>query len=235
MTFADQSDLLSLCSEKTNSYVVVTNTHNQYLALKDKEYRKIHKESLINLSDSNILKYSAHFLGKKITKNVMFGADLVKNICSFSIKNKFKVGFYGSDPETLLLLNDTLKNEFEGLEITFVESPPFRDLSEKEENDYINQINSSEVDILFVGLGCPKQEKWMHKNSKQINSLMFGVGAAFEYIAKKDNKMSRYHAMGFGWLYRLVVDPKRLMQRYFIDGSKFIFYLIKQRLKNVQK
>ena len=235
VTFADHNDLKSLFRSdlKKRDFIIVTNAHNQYLALKDPFHRKIHKDSFMNLSDSNMLKYSARFLGTRISKKVLFGSELVKNICKFSMEQNLKIGFYGSDSITLKKMISALKKEFKDINISFSESPPFRELTINEEQDYINQINKKNIDVLFVGLGCPKQEKWMHKNSKKINSLMLGVGAAFEYIANDDQSITKYHAFGLGWLYRLIVDPKRLLKRYFIDGSKFFICLIKQKITNV--
>ena len=230
VSFPSKAELNHLFSErKIHQYVVVTNAYSQYLAKKDKKFRLIHENSLMNLSDSLVLKKSANFLGAKVTENVLFGSDLMFHLCKLAKLKNYKVGFFGSDEKTLNKLRKILSKKIQNLNIIFYESPPFRNLTKEENMNYVNEINMLEVDFLFIGLGCPKQEQWMYDNHKEVKSTMFGVGAAFEYTANEHNKIKKYHSVGIGWLYRIFVDPIRLSKRYFIDGTKFLYHLIAQK------
>ena len=155
VSFPSKEELDHVFSKrKTHKYVVVTNAYSQYLAKKDKNFRLIHENSLMNLSDSVVLKRSANFLGVAVTKDVLFGSDLMFHLCKLAKLNNYKVGFFGSDENTLNKLRGILAKEIQGLNIIFCESPPFRKLTDEENKNYIKNINMSGVDFLFIGLGC---------------------------------------------------------------------------------
>ena len=91
----------------------------------------------------------------------------------------------------------------------------------------ITNINNSGVDVLFISLGCPKQEIWMNENCKKISALTFGVGAAFGFIANPSTDIpSKYHNLGLTWLFRFITNPKKLFKRYFVNGLPFIFLFL---------
>jgi len=112
-----------------------------------------------------------------------------------------------------------------------MESPPFGDIAEIESVDSAARINDSGCAVLFVGLGCPKQEVWMSRNSPRISAVMIGVGAAFDFIAGTVNRAPpMFRDNGFEWLYRLVSEPARLWRRYLIYNSVFLGVVMKQKL-----
>ena len=114
-------------------------------------------------------------------------------------------------------------------------SPPYRTLTEEEDNEIIKNINNTEADIVWVGLGAPKQEIWMNNHKNKIKGLMIGVGAGFDYHAGNIKRAPKWmQKCSLEWLYRLLQDPKRLFKRYFRTNTKFI-KLVHKELKNEKK
>ncbi|WPX08504.1 WecB/TagA/CpsF family glycosyltransferase [Anaerocellum danielii] len=151
------------------------------------------------------------------------GPSMMLDICKYAQENNLKIGLYGSEKDVLSALIDNLKKMFNDLKISYSYSPPFRDLTPEEEERIIEEINQSGVQILFVGLGCPKQEIWMSKNKGKINAVMLGVGAAFNMHAGKIKRAPLWmQRMGLEWLYRLMKEPRRLWRRYLYTNFKFI-------------
>ena len=140
--------------------------------------------------------------------------------------------FYGSTKETLDKLEVKLKQKYPKLNIVGMYSPPFRDLTELEDREIIEMINSTNADFIWIGLGAPKQEIWMYKHKNKVNGLMFGVGAGFDYHAEIIKRAPKWmQNFSLEWLYRFWQEPKRLFKRYLTTNSKFIFYLLKHKCK----
>ena len=135
--------------------------------------------------------------------------------------------FYGSSQETLDVLREILQKKYPGLKIAGMYSPPFRPLTEEEDEAVIEMINESNADIIWVGLGAPKQENWMYEHQDKVKGLMFGVGAGFDYHAGKLKRAPRWmQRMSLEWLMRLLQDPRRLWKRYLVTNIKFIWYIL---------
>ena len=113
--------------------------------------------------------------------------------------------------------------------VTSCISPPFRELTDQEDAEYIKQLNESGTKILFVGIGCPKQEIWMATHKQKVRCVMIGVGAAFDFFSgRKKHAPRRMQKVGLEWLFRLANDPKRLWKRYLKHNPRFIWYFGKQ-------
>jgi N-acetylglucosaminyldiphosphoundecaprenol N-acetyl-beta-D-mannosaminyltransferase len=166
-------------------------------------------------------------LGHKNIRRV-YGPELMQNICYISVKKGYKHYFYGANQDTLNKLQERLKEEYSGLIINGSLSPPFRQLTEEEDNKIVEKINQSNSDIVWVGLGSPKQDLWMYEHRGRINApVMIGVGAAFDFLAgTKPQAPIWVRNSGFEWLFRLVTEPKRLWRRYLVDCPLFIVYVL---------
>ena len=141
--------------------------------------------------------------------------------------------FFGSTPSTLRKIKKNLKNCHSKIKILNI-SPPFGNIPEQYNQRYIKKINDCKIDLLFVALGCPKQEHWMYKNSNNLNTLVLGVGAAINYLSrdiKQPPKLIIY--LGLEWLIRLFQEPKRLFLRYFKYNILFILISIKTIFKKL--
>ena len=123
-------------------------------------------------------------------------------------------------------LKASLEAKYPGIIIKGMYSPPFRELTPEEDREDIERINAAGADIVWIGLGAPKQEKWMKAHEGKIHGVMMGVGAGFDFHAGTIKRAPLWiQKIGFEWLYRLFQDPKRLISRYFITNIKFMWYL----------
>jgi len=159
------------------------------------------------------------------------GPDLTLRLCGDAADRGIAVAFYGSDPPTLSRLRAVLAAKFSGLQIATAISPPFRALTEAEITNFTRQLNDSQAGIIFVGLGCPKQELWMAENKDRVSGVLIGVGAAFDYIAGTVKRPPLWmQRAGLEWLGRLVAEPRRLWKRYLVTNTIFIGYIIRELL-----
>lgn len=211
-------------------YICLSNVHTTVMSDKSEEYRNVQNKAFMALPDGSPLSLVQRLRGFSTAEQVA-GPDLMPALWKASTKangQKLKHYFYGSSPETIEALRKNLSDKYPELEIVGLESPPFRPLSEEEDKVAIKRINDSGADILWVGLGAPKQEQWMYEHRGKINALMLGVGAGFDFHAgtvKRAPAWMRNHYLE--WLYRLTQDPKRLFKRYLSTNIKFVFLSIK--------
>jgi N-acetylglucosaminyldiphosphoundecaprenol N-acetyl-beta-D-mannosaminyltransferase len=139
------------------------------------------------------------------------------------------IGFYGASVETLEQLIATLKRKYPILNIAYSYSPPFLAMTVEEDEAIIRTVNSSEAKILFVGLGCPKQERWMAAHRGKIQSVMLGVGAAFDIHAGNKRQAPLWmQRSGLEWLFRFSQEPTRLWRRYVYHNPRFLILAIMQ-------
>ena len=132
--------------------------------------------------------------------------------------------FFGATDETLQNLYNVLISTYPGIQIAGMYSPPFRQMTEEEDKAIIDRINETRPDFVWVGLGAPKQEKWMALHQGKIKGLMIGVGAGFDYHAGNIQRAPEWmQKKNLEWVYRLMQDPKRLFKRYWHTNIKFIW------------
>lgn len=163
----------------------------------------------------------------------VYGPDLMLEICRISSQKGYRNYFYGSSQETISRLQEKLKILFPCLNIAGAYSPPYRPLSEAEDEEIIRMINNARADILWVGLGSPKQDIWMYQHRDKINvPVMAGVGAAFDFISGAKKQAPRFmQKTGTEWLFRLCAEPKRLWKRYVLGNTRFLYLLGKEIMK----
>ena len=159
-------------------------------------------------------------------------------IFKLSEKRGYRHYFYGSTPETLDKLRGILEKEHPDIQICGMYSPPFRTLSPQEDEDIVDMINAAKPDIVWIGLGAPKQENWMAKHEGRINAVMVGVGAGFDYFAGNIKRAPMImQQLSLEWLYRLVQEPKRLYKRYFSTNTVFLIanYRLWKQYRKIKK
>jgi N-acetylglucosaminyldiphosphoundecaprenol N-acetyl-beta-D-mannosaminyltransferase len=141
------------------------------------------------------------------------------------------VGFYGGDADTLKKLVARMQASYPGLNVAYSFSPPFRALTYQENEDICQQIRSSGVRILFIGLGCPKQERWMAAHRGRIPAVMLGVGAAFDFHSGAVRQAPGWmQVSSLEWLYRFFQEPRRLWKRYVIHNPRFVILALAELL-----
>lgn len=211
-------------------YICVSNVHMCMEVFDDPHYRKVVNGSDMTVPDGLPISKAQRLLGYRDAEQVR-GEDLTLSLCDMAAKEGIAVGFFGSTPELLKQLGDVLARKFIGLNIVYSESPPFRTISDEEDRQYIEGINTSGAMLLFVGLGCPKQELWMASHRDHLHCTMLGVGAAFDFIAGNKKQAPRWlQRIGLEWLFRLISEPGRLWKRYFKHNPRFIYYFAGQLL-----
>ncbi|MCR5421058.1 MAG: WecB/TagA/CpsF family glycosyltransferase [Lachnospiraceae bacterium] len=204
-------------------YICVSNVHTTVMAHENPEYMKIQNEAVMALPDGSPLSSYSRERGKTTAKRVT-GPDLMREILIRSKDNGFTHFFYGSTEDTLKNLKEKIEKEYPGAQIVGMISPPFRQLTEEEDLEYVKQINDSNADFVWVGLGAPKQEIWMADHKGRINSIMIGVGAAFDFESGNIKRAPKWiQNMKLEWLYRIFQDPKRLFKRYFVTNIKYLW------------
>ena len=155
------------------------------------------------------------------------GPDLMWTCFRRAAETGIGTFLYGGTQTTLRILENRLRKEFPGINIFGAYAPPFRALSAEEDVAAVDMINQSGAQIVWVGLGCPKQEAWMLAHQGRVNAVMVGVGAAFDFhagiVKRAPQWMRRY---GLEWLHRLLQDPRRLAARYIVGNSIFIMVVL---------
>jgi N-acetylglucosaminyldiphosphoundecaprenol N-acetyl-beta-D-mannosaminyltransferase len=160
------------------------------------------------------------------------GPDLMWRHCERAADLGLSIYLYGGSSATLHKLLIRIKSTFPRLKIAGAYSPPFRNLTADEEDAIVNEINASGAGVVWVGLGCPKQEIWMNRHRDRIHAVMVGVGAAFDYHAGVISRAPLWmRSAGLEWLHRLCSEPRRLWRRYLTTNSLFVWYAVCQFAK----
>ncbi len=208
-------------------FVCLSNVHTTVMAQQDEEYRRVQNAAFLALPDGSPLALLQRLRGYKEAEQVA-GPDLMPALWEATENTGISHYFYGSTRQTVDALKRNLEKKYPGLKIAGMESPPFRTLSEAEDEEAVRRINESGASFVWVGLGAPKQERWMYEHQNRINALMLGVGAGFDFHAgtvKRAPAWMRNHYLE--WLYRLTQDPKRLWKRYVGTNGKFLLLSVR--------
>ena len=159
----------------------------------------------------------------------VYGPDATEALLPAAQKSGIPIGFYGGTEATLAQLIGKVENRYPGIRIVFTMSPPFRPLSEAEDESIVQQISDSGARLLFVGLGCPKQEEWVIDHRGRIPAVMLAVGAAFDFLAGSKRQAPRWMMRnGLEWVFRLASEPRRLWARYLKHNPRFVALFLRQ-------
>lgn len=209
--------------ELSGDYLCVSNVHTTVMSYDDESYCAVQNGGIMAIPDGGPLSSVGRRRGFSEMKRTP-GPDYMKEILKISAKEGYRHYFYGSTEGTLDKLQKTLNQDYQGVVIAGMYSPPFRQLSEEEDEEIIRAINESNADFIWVGLGAPKQERWMSAHQGKVKGFMVGVGAAFDYEAGNIDRAPMWmQKINLEWLYRLLQEPKRLFKRYFYTNTKFIW------------
>ena len=203
-------------------YICVSNVHTTVMSYENEEYRKIQNGAAMALPDGAPLSSYSRRKGYKQAQRVT-GPDLMLELFAISKEKGYRHYFYGATEETLQSMKEVLERDYPGIQIAGMYAPPFRAITPQEDAQIVAKINESRPDFIWIGLGAPKQEEWMYQHMGQLQGVLIGVGAGFDYLAGYIKRAPRWmQRMSLEWLYRLLQDPKRLWRRYFTSNVKFI-------------
>lgn len=216
---------------RESRYVCVSTVHTVMEAYDDREFRNAVNGADLVTPDGMPLVWLLRLLGVHSATRV-YGPDLTPVVCARAAREGIPVGFYGGTPEVLQALTANIESRWPQLWVAYRWSPPFRPLRAEEERRVVRAINASGARILFVGLGCPKQERWMARHRGKIRATMLGVGAAFDFLAGTKRQAPRFvqHA-GMEWGFRLLCEPRRLWRRYLYHNPRFLALVSSELLK----
>jgi N-acetylglucosaminyldiphosphoundecaprenol N-acetyl-beta-D-mannosaminyltransferase len=212
-------------------YVCVTGVHGIMESFREPELQKIHNRAGLVTPDGMPLVWISKFMGHQHVERV-YGPDLMLELCAASTVYGWSHFFYGGAPDVAERLARNLQDQFKGLKVAGVLTPPYTALTIEEEAAVVSQINSAAPDIVWVGLSTPKQERWMHLFRTRLNAAaLIGVGAAFDFHAGLKRQAPTWiQRSGFEWLFRLTQEPRRLWRRYLRNNPEFVFLVALQIL-----
>jgi N-acetylglucosaminyldiphosphoundecaprenol N-acetyl-beta-D-mannosaminyltransferase len=222
------NEITSWIGSGISKYVCVANVHMCMEVWDDSSFQKILTGADLVVADGRPIYWAQKLLGAKDAAQVQ-GMDLTPALCAYANQHRIAVGFYGGAPETLSRLKTVVEHIYPDMPAPLFISPPFRALTTEEKQAGIDAINDSGVKVLFVGLGCPKQERWMSENHPHLSCVILGVGANFDFIAGTQKHAPKIlTVLGLEWFFRLCCEPRRLWRRYLSTNPRFIWYFAGQ-------
>ncbi|MBF0478514.1 MAG: WecB/TagA/CpsF family glycosyltransferase [Candidatus Omnitrophica bacterium] len=230
------SEISQWIHDKTKTYVCVAPVATIVDAYKDPAYLKVINEAGMVTPDGVPLVWAGRLKGEKNIKRTC-GPDLMRLVCGEGVDRGYKHFLYGADDSTRQKLIDNLKMLCPGINITGSFSPGYLKVGEKESAAVIDQINAAGADILWIGLGSPKQDFWMANHRGDINvPVMVGVGAAFDFLAGVKKRAPVWmRQAGLEWFFRLCSEPKRLWKRYLYGNTLFVWLFFKEMIRSHEK
>lgn len=215
--------IAELVRRKNGGYVCFSTVHMVMESYDNPEFgAKVNAADLI-VTDGMPIVWMQKLQGAKTASRIRAN-DLMISLCDYAEKNNLKVGFYGGRQEVIDGILERAKRDFPRLQISYAFSPPFRPLTDEEDREITKRINESGTQILFMGLGCPKQENWMSAHKDILPAVMLGVGASFDFYAGNVKESPEWMGkLGLEWLFRLTQEPRRLWKRYLILNPRFMW------------
>jgi N-acetylglucosaminyldiphosphoundecaprenol N-acetyl-beta-D-mannosaminyltransferase len=222
-SYADATaQVLDWAKRHESRYVCIANVHVVMEAYDSPAFRSQVNAADLVTPDGMPLVWALRRQGHPNQSRV-YGPDLMMTVLEAAEEENVPVGLLGGKPEVLDELVTRLRTRFPALVIAYRFSPPFRELDVSEDAQIVADINQSGASILFVGLGCPRQEMWMAEHAGAVRSVMLGVGAAFDFHAGAVRQAPGWmQSVGLEWVFRLSQEPRRLWRRYLYHNPRFV-------------
>jgi len=211
-------------SNTLQGYVTVNNVHTMMEGYWSAEYQEIINNGYLAIPDGKPLEIVGKIKGNKHISR-LFGPSVMEYFIDWGRADQIKHFFFGSSEENLRKLHAVIESKYPGANIVGMISPPYKPVEEWDNEFFIREINSVKPDFIWIGLGAPKQERWMYKNYKRIDKgILFGIGAGFDYLSGNTKHAPAWMKnASLEWVYRLIQEPKRLWKRYFKTIPPFLF------------
>jgi N-acetylglucosaminyldiphosphoundecaprenol N-acetyl-beta-D-mannosaminyltransferase len=220
----------AMVADRRHGYVCVCNVHTVMAAQEDPELRAALESSSLNVPDGQPLVWAINALGHTLTDRV-YGPELMARASARAAVSGQRFYLYGGrNQDALVQLGVSLRRRFPGLNIVGGYAPPFRALTEEERIAVADEINGSAPDVVWVGIGVPRQEKWMAALRPYLDApVLIGVGAAFDFLAGLVPQAPPWmQRAGLEWAYRLAHEPRRLWRRYLRYNPRFVAAIARQ-------
>ncbi|MES9970983.1 MAG: WecB/TagA/CpsF family glycosyltransferase [Candidatus Thiodiazotropha sp.] len=225
--FAAINEILRRIESNEGGYICFVNAHVSVMTRQSVDLKRAINEATLALPDGMPVYLIGKFRHSKEMEKIS-GPDFLHHIFDHTEGRMLRHFFYGGTEEVLSKMIQNLEMQYPGCNIVGSISPPFREMSEEETSKHFQLMESKNAQIVWVGLGAPKQELWMHDNSKKLPGVIFmGVGAAFDFSAGNIARAPKWiQNCGLEWLHRLAQEPRRLWRRYLITNTLFVFYTV---------
>lgn len=219
-------------TSRTPEYVVTPNAQHVLSLQKDPYFQKIYSHARWVVPDGVPLLWAAKLLGTPL-KGRVNGTDLFEHLCAAAAQSGFKVFLMGGRPLAAQKASEVLQVRHPTLKVVGTYCPPYGFQNDTAELQRINAaIKAAKPDLLFVGLGAPKQEKWIYEHYQELAiPVSLGIGVSFELVADMVRRAPiLLQKLGLEWLFRLVMEPRRLWQRYILGNPQFIWLVLQHKL-----
>ena len=222
-----------MVDRRHSGWVCAAAVHSVMVSRSDPAMRQALRGATITVPDGMPIVWAANALGEELPNRV-YGPELMRRHLDRSAEQGHRVWLYGGrDQGALVQLALTLRQKHPGIKIVGGYSPPFRPLSEDEDAAVAKQINDARADVVWVGVGVPKQEKWMLRMRERLDApVLCAVGAAFDFHAGRVSQAPRWmQERGLEWTYRIAQEPKRLLPRYLVTNPSFMLNFARQWMR----
>lgn len=219
------------CPGSRPRHVVVTGFHGMWVGHGDPDFRAIINAADLYLPDGIAPIWLSRLRGDPLPARLP-GADLMRMVLERADQCRYSSYFYGDTDETLEALRERLERRYPGHRVVGTWSPPFRALTAEEDDAEVSRINAARPDVLWVGLGLPKQELWIHAHQDRLKvPVVVGVGAAFGFLSGRVSRVPDWIGnAGFEWVWRFLAEPRKLWRRDLIDGPRFLWHGVRESL-----
>jgi N-acetylglucosaminyldiphosphoundecaprenol N-acetyl-beta-D-mannosaminyltransferase len=225
-----QDALINAAHRGESRTACFANVHMAVEAHRDPEFAKVVNSADWVCTDGLPLTWAMRLLHRQHQDRVT-GPDTLNNMVKRAAKEQLPIFFYGSTNDVLAKAVAVCRERYPAIQIAGTLSPPFRSLTIEEEEEIIDQINKSGARLVFVALGCPKQERWMARMRGKVQAVMLGIGGGLPILAGVQSRPPQWiQRIGMEWFYRLALEPRRLFKRYAVTNSLYGWYLGKQWL-----
>jgi len=223
-----QECLIKAAHQRESRRICFANVHMVVEARRNPAIAKAVNEADWVVADGVPLLWAMRGL-HRVRQERIAGMDIMATLLQRAADEGISVFFYGSTPDLLKRIDETCTERFPTLKIAGSLSPPFRPSTPEEDADTIKQITRSGAGLVFVALGCPKQELWMARVQGRVPAVMLGIGNALAVLVGEEERSPRWmQKVGLEWCFRLAREPRRLFKRYAVTNSLYVYYIIKQ-------
>ena len=223
--------VLAWAEERQSRYVIAANVHVVMEAYDSAEFHGVVEGADLVVSDGMPIVWALKAMGERGASRV-YGPTLTLHVCEAAAREDVPIGLYGGTPDSLRDFEAFLKALFPDLQIACSIAPPFRPLTPSEDETYTREIAASGARIVFVGIGCPKQEQFMAAHKGLIPAVMIGVGAAFDFHSGRVRQAPEWmQHIGLEWFFRLIQEPRRLWKRYLRHNPRFVVPILAQLIR----
>jgi len=226
--------IATFIAERTPQYVVTPNVDHIVSLQDDQQFKEVYRNAALVLCDSMPLLWASRILGTPLKEKIS-GSDLFPRVCEIASKRGWRLFFLGGREGAAAKAAVILQERYPGLQVVGTYCPPFGfEHDEKENRKIVEMIKATKLDIIFVGLGAPKQEKWIYQYKDQYQvPVSIGIGASFEFVSGMVKRAPVWmQKVGLEWFWRLMMEPRRLWRRYLLRDISFLGLLMRQKFSH---